>query len=235
MLRTVLTAAALGIAGFDPLGVVALVAALALGASRRAVAVLTAVTLASTALFGILPALVLGPAVDRLWHLVHHIGHQVWGALVLGVGVGLLAWAVWRVLHPATGGHEEGRTPKSTGVAAMATTGVLVGLSAFIDPAFYAGIVFAAGQHHVVQKVLVVLVWVAMSQSALIVVAAAALLGLYGPVSRLVVAVQTRWARAIALTLTVLLVAFGIFCLVQGIAELRGDWIHVGRILHHRG
>lgn len=234
MPHLVLTALALGVAGFDPLGVVALIAAMALRARRAGVVALMLSTWVSTVIFGVVPALLLGPAVFRATHALRHVGHRVWGPLVVAIGVALLVWAVWRTLHPtepATDADAGRAAPRSASPGALTVTGLLVGLSAFIDPAFYAGVAYAAHQPHAWQSVLVMVLWVSVSQSALIVVGLATLLGLYEPVHRVIVDVQTRWARPLGWVATAAIALAGIFCVVQGIAEWHGHWMWP---LHHR-
>lgn len=226
MLSLVLTSIALGLAGFDPLGLAALVAAMALGARRAGVAALLLATLLSTITFALVPALVLGPSIDRLGHWAGRLGHGVWGPLVLVVGLGLLVWGLLGLRRSGRGEHhEDQRAPRSTGPVGMAFTGVLVGLSAFIDPAFYGMVVVAAQQPGVLRTVVVVMVWVLCSHSALVVVGLATLLGLYRPVHALIERVRRRWGRMLARAGWIALVVVALVCVVEGIAEWRSHWL----------
>lgn len=224
MLHLALAAIALGIAGFDPLGVVALVAALALGVRRAGIVALVASVVASTFLFGLVPALVLGPAVGRASHAVRHVSHTVWGPLVVLVGIGLTAWGVVRLVRPAPPHDEQARAPRSTSTTAMALTGAAVGLSAFADPAFY-GVIVVAARQTPLRAAVMLLLWVAGSHCALLVAGAAALLGLYEPLHRRIEQARTRWARPLAVAASVALVAVGLLCVAEGVAEWHHHWL----------
>lgn len=237
MLHLLLASAVLGIAGFDPLGAIALVGAMAMRARRTGIAVLMAATLATTIGCGTLAAMLLGPAVHHFGHRghrldaqAHHVDHRIWAVLVVTVGLMLVAWGVWRLLHPAALDEKaSAATPRSASSAALAGTGVLVGLSAFVDPAYYGEIVVVSTRHHHLATIVVNLtVWTLLSQVALVVAGLATLLGLYEPVHHLITAVQTRWARPLRLALSVLLLVLGALAVAEGVS----GWNHHWHLLH---
>lgn len=208
-MHLVATAIALGVAGFDPLGALSLVAAMAMGARRRAVAVMTASILGTTLLVGVVPALVAGSEAQHLVDLLGRLGHRVGSAALGVVGLALLAWGLWRLLHPSAHDDQETARVRSVTSSAVALTGVLVGLSALIDPAFYASVLYAATRAHRAETVLVMALWTLTSHSLLVVLGVAALLGAYEPVHRLVDAARTRWGAQFSRALGLALVAAG--------------------------
>lgn len=236
MLHIVLGSLALGLAGFDPLGIVALIAAMALGAKRRGILALMLSVVVSTFVFGLVPALTLGPSVWQLSRAMGRVSHTVWGPLTIAVGLAVVAWGILRLWRrPAIVLDDEPTlAPRSTSTGALALTGLLVGLSAFIDPAFYGIIVLAAHQTNPVTCAWMILLWIMGSHCALVVVGLAALLGLHEPVSRWIQHVRTRWASPLVLAGSIALVGIGVCCIVEGIFEWHHHWLLLDDLRQHR-
>lgn len=164
MFRFILTSLGLGFAGFDPLGLMALIAALALGAKRRAVLALTGSMLATIVALTTASSWGGGPWIRRAGHWLHHLHGTVWASLLLVCGAAMVLWGAWR-LHQGAPDNRHSKpepsatSPRSTSDWAMATTGALVGASCLVDPAWYA-VVFVAGMHRSpVHAIVAGLVW----------------------------------------------------------------------------
>lgn len=229
MLSFLATAIALGIAGFDPLGSVVLIGALGLGVRRSGVAVLTLVSIGTSLILGLLGVVGAGALAHRL-HLRHHpVPHEVWVVIALAVGVALVAWAVVRFVRGGALELDEGSShrPRSASAAALAVSGLVVGLSSLADPAFWAMLVHASQLHHHRRLApLEAAIWVLCSHSLLVVLAILDLVGGHVWVSRLVTDLQTRHGARIRTGLSALIAALGLLVLVDaGVALATGSWL----------
>ena len=228
MLSFLAAAFALGVAGFDPLGSFVLLAALGLGVRRRGVVTLLIASVGTSVVFGIAGALGLGVLLTRLGIHGFHVPHLVWVCLVAILGVVFVAWAAWR-LRPETATKDfEGDTsaaPRSTAPGALAVSGLLVGLSSLIDPAFWAMIVHAAHLPHQSWAVVESLIWVVCSHSLLIVLVIAYLIGGPDRVARMVASIREDHAVAVHRGISALLAAFGVVLLPDATGVvLTGQW-----------
>ncbi|SBM43952.1 Hypothetical protein PFR_JS2_1793 [Propionibacterium freudenreichii] len=215
--------AGLGIAGFDPLGALALMAAMALGARRRAIATLLVTTVATIVVTGFVLSSTVGTWAIAQIHRLHDPGHIVWGLIVLAAGVGLLAWAIVRLVRvPQPKPDDATRSGHSVGM--LAVIGIGVGLSAFIDPAFYGLLVVAGGIHSWPMRLGGIVLWACLSQIALLALSGAVFAGAFAPVHRFITRVRQQWgARASRFASWALLVIAVIIC-VEGAFELHGHW-----------
>ncbi len=211
----------LGVAGFDPLGFVALMAAVTLGVKKRAVAVLLTTTLAVTAGVGLALSFGFGAVVPRLAGFVRvpHPSRLVWGLIFGGVGILLLAWGVWRLRSPAKPAKRPGVTVATTSTAAMASTGLLVGLSALIDPAFYAMALLVSPIPQLPLRLALVIAWTLTSHIALVVTSAAVLGGALAPLQSLLKRLRGRFGPSARSASSILLLLLGTGGVVAGIVE----------------
>ncbi len=235
MLRLALATIALGIGGFDPLGVVVLAAALALGASRREIAVMVAAIIGTTALLGISLGLVAGRAERRAAKRLQGLERltdlplRPLGIAIMCIGVALLVWAVVRFVRPPAAGntsHDTRLRPKGRTRAALVTTGVLVGASCLIDPAFYPMVVLAGHHAHPVRVVLVAIGWTVCSHCLTIVMAIAAVSGFYHQLNAWLTSLVATYASAVQVLISWLLLILALVCLIQGGALAAGrGWL----------
>lgn len=228
MLSFLAAAFALGIAGFDPLGSVVLLAALALGVKRRGVVTVLVTSVGVSAVFGIAGVLGLGALLARLGIHGFHVPHMVWVCLVAILGAAFIAWAVWRVRPGAETNDFQDDTsaaPRSTAPGALAVSGLLVGLSSLIDPAFWAMLVHAAHLPHRSWAVVESLIWVACSHSLLIVLVIAYLIGGPDRVASMVMSVRQDHAVAVHRGISAFLAGFGALLLADVIGVVTtGHW-----------
>lgn len=215
---------ALGIAGFDPLGALTLIGAMALQARRRAIAALLVSNLGSTLALALGLSSTLGRWAIDLLHRLHSPGHLVWGALVAVAGTALFCWGVWRLSRPPHPRRTkvEGTVASS---AALALFGLGVGLSALIDPAFYGLVVLAGGIESWWGRLGACLLWVLLSQIALVTLSIAVFAGAFDKALRLIERARQDWAQGLARLASWTLVVVGVLLLVEGIAKLAGRWL----------
>lgn len=191
---------ALSIAGFDPFGALALLAATARGAGRRAALAFTAagavVIIAAAMALDLLSYAVLP-------HALPHIPDIVWGTLEGLAAIGLLAWGIRRVLSrrnagsgtPDTGekSGEEPRRLRGTGTAAMTLAGAAYGLTVLGDPGFW-GLVALVHRLQAGPALGIAMLWWLLSQSPLVVLAIAIGFGAGEPVGRWM---RRSWQRLV--------------------------------------
>ena len=228
MLSFLAAAFALGIAGFDPLGSFVLLAALGLGVRGRGVVMVLLTSVGTSAIFGVAGVLGLGALLARLGIHGLHVPHLVWVWVVAILGVAFLGWAAWR-LRPGVATKEldedTSAAPRSTAPGALAVSGLLVGLSSLIDPAFWAMLVHAAHLPHVSWAVTESLIWVVCSHSLLIVLVIAYLIGGPDRVTRMVTSIREDHAVAVHRGISAMLAAFGGLLLADVIGVLTiGQW-----------
>lgn len=157
-----------------------------------------------------------------------HVPHVVWVCLVTVLGVVFVAWAAWRSRPGAPTkdfGGDTSAAPRSTAPRALAVSGLLVGLSSLIDPAFWAMLVHAAHLPHQSWAVVESLIWVACSHSLLIVLVIAYLIGGPDRVASMVTGIRESHAVAVRRGISALLAAFGILLLADVIGVVAtGQW-----------
>ena len=211
----------LGIAGFDPLGFAALMAAVTLGAKRRAVAVLLVTAVSVTFITGVLLSFGLGALVPRLLELVpYRPTSATWGAVFSVAGASLFGWGLLRLRASAPSVQPHGVKVRQASTAAMATTGLLVGISAMIDPPFYAMALLVSNAPNLGLRLGLVLTWTLLSHIALVVAVIAVLSGALVPLQSLLERLRGRFARYRRPAASVLLMLLGVAGVVAGIVEL---------------
>lgn len=235
MIHLLIGALALGIAGFDPLGSVALVAALGLGAGRRGVVSLGAAAVLTSEVFALAGPLGLAALGREAGIHPPHVPHPVWLAAVALVGAGLVIWALIYGRRRSSAGDPDadsrtgsaGRArPRSGAAPALALSGLIVGLSSLADPAFWAMVVHAARWPTAGWAALEATIWVVCSHSLLIVLVVGYLAAGPARVGRLVDDVMNRHALAVRRTVAVVAGLFGALLLVDaGVAVATGSWL----------
>lgn len=218
--------AALGLGGFDPIGAVALMAAVAAGARKRAVVAFTAGAVGIGLVAGILMASGLGLFISDLSLLLHRVTgapwrHFLWGSLALVFGLAFIAWGT----HLRRSGLDLGsfnRGLKGLGVKSMLISGVLVGAGVLTNPPFYFMLMVAGRPETFLGTVGVVLVWVLVAQSGMVIPTIALLLGVFG---KLEAQLDRFRARVIPLAnrfIPIGVIGIGALAVALGMAELLG-------------
>lgn len=218
-MTTLAAVIALGVAGFDPLGALTLIAAVTAGARRAAIAALTLVTLGGTWLLCVVGSSTVGALLRGLVHRLDVVPREVWGWVALVVGLALIGWGVWRLMRREPPTPEHHPRTRGTGVGTLAAGGVVVALSVLLDPAFY-GLVAVSSGHHLGARLLHAGIWSILSHWLLIVLALATLTGGYARVHAAMEALRARWAPRLTSALSILLVVGGAAVAVDGVLRL---------------
>ncbi|MEA5153930.1 hypothetical protein [Raineyella sp.] len=191
---------ALSIAGFDPFGALALLAATARGAGRAAAVAFTAAGAAVIVATAMLLDLV---AVALLPHGVPQLPDVVWGTVEALAAAGLLFWGIRRLRSRRRDGARPGpaddtaaevpRRLRGTGTAAMALAGLAYGLTVLGDPGFW-GLVALVHRLDAGPALGIAALWWLLSQSPLVALAVAIVLGAGDPVGRWM---RRAWRRVV--------------------------------------
>lgn len=197
MTSFLLASAAAGLAGFDPATFLIALGALGAGARRRSVLAFTLIVVGGSTVWGLVLTDVLGPRIrDIHWlHLARSGDTAAWVELTLSAVI--LTWGLvrLRIAHRrrrARGQLQEessGSKGKDRGLVVMALGFVVVVVG---DPAFDVQVV-NAGHAHLTLNVAGWLIWVALSQFPLVILAVAMALGRY---RRLAEIMRVGWLRA---------------------------------------
>lgn len=239
-------ALALGIAGFDPLGSVVLVAALGLGARRAGVIALGGVSVGTSLLLALAGTFGLTELARRMGIHPPHIPHPVWLVAVAAVGLALVIWGIVYLRQRSTppgsgddgvdgdGGEPEQATdqraggrarPRSSSARALALSGLLVGLSSLADPAFWAMVVHAARWTRRSWTITEALIWVVCSHSLLITLVVVYLAVGATRVEHLVGEVTGSHATAVRRIVGIAAAGFGVVLMIDvAVAMTTGSW-----------
>lgn len=176
----------LGGLGFDPGPMLISVAALSLGARRRNILLFAAALVLGTAAWGVALTLMVGPAIRHV-HWAALAESPLGLAVAAVVGVALFVWgalALRRRFTPSGPSETLGRARQETRTASRIAAGPLPLLLVALffvaivasDPPFPAGVVLSS-HRGIVEVVLGFLIWAAVSQSPLVLLAVALLAG----------------------------------------------------------
>lgn len=192
---------ALSVVGFDPFGALALLAALARGAGRRAAVAFTAagaaVIIAASMALDLLAAAVLPHGMPRIPDIV-------WGSVEGVAAAGLLVWGGRRLLSRRSAGsphargtdgtaEDENRRLRGTGTGAMTVAGAAYGLTVLGDPGFW-GLVALVHRLQAGPALGIAVLWWVLSQSPLVALAVAIAFGAGEPVGRWM---RRSWRRIV--------------------------------------
>lgn len=208
----------LGLAGFDPLGAIVFMAAMAAGARRAALTTLGVTTVATTSLLGLLAVLGLGPTIHR-WEERLHPSSFAWHMSAMTVGAGLLAWGVRRLTHRDRSEGHDSTPPRSLTAAGLAWAGLAVGGSSLLDPAWYAMVAYAA-RLSPGSAAATAVVWTLLSHVALVALTVAVVMGAHEPVQRGIDATRDRYGTAFGRGMTGLVVISGAALIGWGLTGL---------------
>lgn len=215
-------ATAAGLLGLDPVGAVVAVAALSLGASRRALLALTVGYLVTISALGTGVALAARAGAGAVrWHPHGPDPHTLSVTeLAVGAALAIAGLALWRRQRRRRGAppdRADHRAPVASGGLVMAGAGVAASL--LPDPGFIAMVV-ASVPHHPVLYPAAFAYWGLWSQCLMVAICAAAAVDrdgrLIGPLRR---AVDQLRAHGAAIT-AFLLVAAGAGLVVDGLHRL---------------
>lgn len=215
-----LKALGLGIAGFDPSGALIAIALLAAGATRKAVVLFCLVYLTGTIALLTLASRILSTRLPGTgWRaLDDHPGTRAGAELVIGIA--LLAFAGWRLLHaddpkPATPRTLPASTPAAIGLGALLAIGV-VG-----DPALLAFTVVAGTADTLPTIILAQTIAVLASKALVVVVMAGVAFGLEGRLTGRVTAWWKTAAPVMGRIVTLVLIAMALVLMANATWWLR--------------
>ncbi len=183
---------ALAVVGFDPFGALVLLAATARGAGRRAAVAFTAAGAAVILVTALGLDLLAGAVLPRQ---APHVPMAIWAGVEAVAGLGLLLWGVRRYWFPrrqrggrsgaGTGATGTGPAGRPTGIGArpMAVAGGAYGLTVLGDPGFW-GLVALTHRLTEGPAVGIVALWWLLTQSPLVALTLAILVGAGEPVGR---------------------------------------------------
>lgn len=216
--RFVLTAAGLGVAGFDPYGALLVGAALVGGASRWAALFFLLTSAVAPIGLGVLAGRVIGPMVSTVESWLQLPG-LVWAIAALAAGVVLVGWAVLR-LRRGDRPETTQRQARGSSVGAMALAGLLFGLTALLDPAFYAIVAVTARNSDVLAHLAGLVIWFVVAQWLLIGLVAVSLFDRERTAATRLERAWTRNAARIHRVVTVVGLAAGLLLVVDGFGFL---------------
>ncbi len=217
--RFVVAAAGLGVAGFDPYGALLVGAALVRGASRWAALVFLLASALAPIGLGVLAGRVIGPLVATIESWLQLPG-LVWAIAALAAGVILIGWAVLRLRRGARPETPRQRRTRGSSVGAMALAGLLFGLTALLDPAFYAIVAVTARNPDVLVHLVGLVIWFVVAQWLLIGLVAVSLFDRQRTAAARLERVWTRNAARIHRVVTVVGLAAGLLLVFDGVGYL---------------
>ncbi|MGB3954424.1 MAG: hypothetical protein WBL05_03955 [Brooklawnia sp.] len=216
--RFVLAATGLGVAGFDPYGALLVGAALARGASRWAALVFLLTSAVAPIGLGVLAGRVVGPLVSTVESWLQLPG-MVWAFVALAAGV-ILGWAVLRLRRGARPETPQQHRTRGSSVGAMALAGLAFGLTALLDPAFYAIVSVTARNSDVLVHLVGLVIWFVVAQWLLIGLVAVSLFDRQRTAAARLERAWTRNAARIHRVVTVVGLTAGLLLVVDGLGYL---------------
>ncbi len=219
-----LAAAALGVAGIDPAGMVLAIGALVAGARERGVVGFAAVVVLGTALLGTVLSVTVGQELRDVDWASFLPPDGPAAVIELVIAAALLAWAAVRLRRPDTRPprpHDRGRSGRG-----LLAVGLLFALSAPLDPTFVGLVVLAGRDGSTTAVAGAHLVWILVSQAPLVALTVAMLAGRHAGV--------VAWARRVLPRVRPLLARLGTAALALTGAVLALDagwWVVTGRFL----
>lgn len=217
---------ALGIAGFDPVASLGMLAAVSSGARRRSLlAYAVGAWVACTGL-GIVLATAVGRVMLRWWHRVEgSFDHATSGALMAGAGAVVLVWAIWRLLRRASEPKRSEQADEPKGQVGLGLTGLALGATCLADPSFYAMVLFTS-RFHDARTWLYPAVWTCLSHVLVLTVAAAVALNRHHAVARVLVDARERHEAGVRKLLLVTGTFLGLGMVAQGALAWAGwPWV----------
>jgi hypothetical protein len=225
MMTLLLTALALGLAGLDPAGALVVAGALAAGAREGHVVLFGLVVLVGTVVLGTTLSLSVGPRVAEIDWSMFAPGDRTVAFVEALLGVGLVCWGVVRARRPTVRAPKP-RSARGTGPIALVGAGILLALSAVLDPTFVALTVITGRDGSFWSAVVAHSVWVLVSQGPLVLVLGAMAGGKHKGVVAWFGSLWSRLRPAIGRLVTGAVLLVGAFFLLDA-----GWWFVTGELL----
>lgn len=213
------TAAATGLAGFDPAPMLIAAAALTGGVRRRHLFGFAAVLLGGTVLAGWTLSRTLGHAFGHLdWNRLL-LGHRVSGVIELVAGLALAGYATYRIRAALRGRPATAEPERARGVAGLYAVAATFAVIVIGDPAFplFVGL---SGDQPPRSGLLGWVIWALVSQFPLIVLLVAAAFGAAHRVAAAGQRLRARLAPLLSTLTTVLVMAAGVAAIAIGVTTI---------------
>jgi hypothetical protein len=220
-----LTALGLGLAGLDPAGALVVAGALAAGAREGHVLLFGLVVLVGTVVLGTTLSLSVGPRVAEIDWSLFAPGDRTVAFVEALLGVGLVCWGLVRARRP-TAHAPKPRSARGTGPIALLGAGILLALSAVLDPTFVALTVIAGRGGSFWSAAIAHSVWVLVSQGPLVLVLGAMAAGKHKGVVNWFGSLWSRLRPAIGRLVTGAVLLVGAFFVLDA-----GWWFVSGELL----
>lgn len=166
-MKLIISSVLLGFGGFDPMGAIIVMAALAHKAPKRDVYLFSLMALLSTTLFGTLFASGIGAGADWLSGITKSIPDAAYVALDFALAAVAAAWLVRRLFFKErTEAKEEGKESRFMGFAqrSMPLAGFLFGFWAMSDPTFWTVVAITAKDGGLAMRALCSAIWMVLGQ-----------------------------------------------------------------------
>lgn len=169
----------LGLAGFDPMGALIIIAALSMNMSKKQIGLFAAITFIGTVLVGVIVSQVLGIGVTYISELINNIPDIAYMWIGFAIGFLLLEWFVERIFFKKKSKAKEEK--KETFFAkylkkGMFTLGVLFAVLALSDPSFLTLIALSRHSNNLLEVILANCTWITISQLPIFVLTIAIML-----------------------------------------------------------
>lgn len=166
-MKLILSSILLGFGGFDPMGALIVMTALAHGATKTSVYLFALLALLSTTLFGTLFASGIGVGTDRLSGLASNIPDEAYALIELVLAAALVTWLIRRLFFKRRVEKQEGRKESRFmrfAKKSMPLAGFLFAFWAMSDPTFWAVVALSARDGGLGLRMLCSAIWMVLGQ-----------------------------------------------------------------------
>lgn len=220
-----LVVAALGVAGFDPLGALLVAGALVLGASRRSALIFLLTSAVVPIGLAMLAGRVLRPVLATVESWLR-LPASIWSAVSLVVGAGLIGWGLVRARRGVVVRPE--RPLRAASASAMAGAGFWFGFTVLLDPAYYAVMAVVARHPEPLTRLTALVIWFVVAQWLLIALVVGAWVGDAGRAANRLRGLWRRAAPTISRMVTIAAFVVGLALVADGVWYLATGRFLVG-------
>lgn len=229
-MELIISAFLLGVAGFDVLGVIVLVAALSARVPKKSILIFVITAFIATVLLGVGLSLFLSPLVDYIANMVNQFSDSIWVIINLFLIVLLFVWVLFRTVKLANKKSFDKRKHKSFFSKimkyGMVFVGIVFALSSIFDPTFLALIALAGNNSDIISVVTAFAVWVLISQISLFIFAVAILINKHKNLNEWIKKIQKKYSQTISISLTIIIFIVCLLLLINLITFLNtGSWL----------
>lgn len=227
MIRRIVSAVGLGVLGIDPITALYI---LSMGLRREKKANITCF-MASFVFFSIVPGAILSvllgtKAVDLLTSLLPEDGSPFWAYFEFAVSVVILIWVIGRLVKKDGKQEEKAGIVDGTALKYIAT-GFGFAIAAYTDPTYYAAMLLGGETGHLLPALLLLALWLLVSQCPAMVVYGAVELNCLHKLVEVVDRIKaSSWMRRLKIVFYLLLIVIaGLLILDSGWYLFRGSYL----------